>query len=304
MKRVILPLILSIALLSIPQTSAEAGIFSNYRAKVTHNKELKNTQAKIKEIFVRQDEYTNDHDIKGLSSLYAQNFINNDGFNKDVYFSLIEKTWQNYPSIMYDSKIKEIRLSDDYATVYAYETASATTLEQTENIQAYGELRSVANTIYHLKKTGDKWLIVAEEILNEKSQLKYGDARFIKMDLSAPELINSGEEYTAFLNMELTDDESAVATIDRQEIIHPLKEADEAFRQLTEENQLERVFRANNKNINEYATASIGIAKAETFDKSKTRVYLSGVAFLMTRVNIIPKNEYITIEDKDAQTDK
>ena len=83
-----------------------------------------------------------------------------------------------------------------------------------------------------------------------------------------------------------------------------IKEADEAFRQLTEENQLERVFRANNKNINEYATASIGIAKAETFDKSKTRVYLSGVAFLMTRVNIIPKNEYITIEDKDAQTDK
>lgn len=304
MKRVILPLILSIIILNAQHIPAQAGFISDHKARVSQNKEFKNTQTKIKEVFTRQDEYTNDHDLKGLSSLYAPNFINNDGFNKDVYFNLIEKTWQNYPSIIYDSKIKEIRINGDYATVFAYETASATTMEQTENLKAYGELRSEANTIYHLKRIGDKWLIFAEAVLNEKSQLKYGDARFIKMNLSAPELINSGEEYTAFLNMELTDNESAVATIDRQEIIHPLKDADEAFRQLTDENQLERVFKANNKNINEYATASIGIAKAEAFDTSKTRVYLSGVAFLMTRVNVIPNNKYITIEDTDAQTDK
>lgn len=302
MKRVVLPLILCLAFLSA-QIPSQAGIVSEYRAGISQNREIKNTRESIKKVLDLQDKYTNDHDFEKLSELYSDNFVNSDGFNKKVYFDLIKKTWDTYPSIMYETEIRSIRFDGDFAVVQAYETARATTLEQTENIEAYGELRSSANTIYYLKKHSGKWIIVAEDILSEKSQLKYGDARFIKMNLKAPEIINAGDEYTAILDMELTDDESAVATIDRQQIIHPLKEADEAFRQLSDENILERVFVANKLNINEYATASIGIAKAETYDKTKTRVYLSGIAFLMTRVNVIPENKYITIEDNDAQTD-
>ena len=302
MKRVILPLILCLSFLSV-QIPSQAGIVSEYRAGISQNREIKNTRESIKKVLDLQDKYTNDHDFEKLSELYSDNFVNSDGFNKKVYFDLIKKTWDTYPSIMYETEIRSIRFDGDFAVVQAYETARATTLEQTENIEAYGELRSSANTIYYLKKHSGKWIIVAEDILSEKSQLKYGDARFIKMNLKAPEIINAGDEYTAILDMELTDDESAVATIDRQQIIHPLKEADEAFRQLSDENILERVFVANKLNINEYATASIGIAKAETYDKTKTRVYLSGIAFLMTRVNVIPENKYITIEDNDAQTD-
>lgn len=303
MKRVILPLILSLVFSSI-QLPSEAGFISEYRAGVSQNREIRNTRDSIKNVLVRQDKYTNDHDIEKLSELYADNFVNSDGFGKKVYFELIKKTWDTYPSIIYETQIQSIRVNGDFASVQAYETSSATTLEQTENIEAYGELRSSANTIYYLKKTGEKWLIVAEDILSEKSQLKYGDARFIRMNLKAPEIISAGDEYTAILDMELTDDESAVATIDRQQIIHPLKEADEAFRQLSDENVLERVFVANRLNINEYATASIGIAKAEAYDKTRTRVYLSGVAFLMTRVNVIPENKYITVEENNnAQTD-
>lgn len=302
MKRVILPLILCLAFWGV-QIPSQAGIVSEYRAGISQNREIKNTRESIKKVLDLQDKYTNDHDFEKLSELYSDNFVNSDGFNKKVYFDLIKKTWDTYPSIMYETEIQSIRFDGDFAVVQAYETARATTLEQTENIEAYGELRSSANTIYYLKKHSGKWIIVAEDILSEKSQLKYGDARFIKMNLKAPEIINAGDEYTAILDMELTDDESAVATIDRQQIIHPLKEADEAFRQLSDENILERVFVANKLNINEYATASIGIAKAETYDKTKTRVYLSGIAFLMTRVNVIPENKYITIEDNDAQTD-
>ncbi len=302
MKRVILSIVLSLIFSSI-QLPSEAGFINEYRAGISQNREIKNTRESIKNVLDRQDKYTNDHDIEKLSELYADNFVNSDGFNKKVYFDLIQKTWESYPSIMYETKIQSISVDGDFATVQAYETSSATTLEQTENIEAYGELRSYANTIYYLKKAGDKWHIIAENILSEKSQLKYGDARFIKMNLKAPEIINAGDEYTAVLEMELTDDESAVATIDRQQIIHPLKEADEAFRQLSDENILERVFVANKLNINEYATASIGIAKAETYDKTRTRVYLSGIAFLMTRVNVIPENKYIMVEDNNAQTD-
>ena len=152
-------------------------------------------------------------------------------------------------------------------------------------------MRSYANSIYYLKKFGDKWKIVSEQVLSEKSQLKYGDARFIKMDLTAPRVVNSGEEYTASLSFDLGENESAIASIDKQLVIHPLEKPDE-------------VFRANANNINEYATASIGIAKAEPYDETRAQVYVSGIAFLMTRVNVVPENKFITEEDENAQKTK
>ena len=152
-----------------------------------------------------------------------------------------------------------------------------------------------------MQKFGNKWLITAEQILNEESQLKYGDARFIKMDLKAPNMVSAGQEYSASLDIELGEDESAIASIENQEIIHPIGKPKEIFRQLGENNELERLFKANKKNINEYATASIGIAKTVPYDETRSRVYVSGIAFLMSRVNVIPENKYITEEEDDAQ---
>ena len=113
-------------------------------------------------------------------------FVNNDGFDKKLYFKLIKDTWETYPEIQYDTLIRDIQIDGDYASVQTYETALAVTHEQSEKVDAYGELRSNANSIYYLKKSGKKWQIVSEQVLSEKSQLKYGDARFIKMDLNAP----------------------------------------------------------------------------------------------------------------------
>lgn len=58
------------------------------------------------------------------------------------------------------------------------------------------------------------------------------------------------------------------------------------------------------KNINEYATASIGIAKSEPYDENHSKVYMSGIAFLMSRVNVIPQNNFIKEEDENAQKTK
>lgn len=304
MKKYILPLIISLAFVSFHSTPAEAGFISTYKAQISKNREFKNTRENIKDVFIKQDKYTNEHDIEKLSDLYADNFNNNDDFGKKVYFKLIKDTWETYPEITYDTIIRDIQFDGNYATVQTFETALATTHEQSEAVDAYGELRSYANSIYYLKKVGKKWLIVSEQILNEKSQLKYGDARFVKMDLDAPQMVNAGEEYSAKLDIELSNSESAIASIDNQLIIHPLDKPEEVFRNLTGDSELERVFRANKKNINEYATASIGIAKAEPYDDTRARVYVSGIAFLMTRVNVIPENKFITVEEENAQKTK
>ena len=287
--------------MSIQTSPAHAGFLKTYKAQVSQNREFKNTRAQIKEVFELQDKYTNSHDLEKLSELYAESFVNSDGFGKKVYFKLIKDTWDTYSDIMYDTVIRDIQVNGNYATVQTYETALAVTHEQSETVDAYGELRSSANSIYYLQKFGQKWIITAEQILNEQSQLKYGDARFIKMDLKAPNIVSAGGEYTAALDIELGDNEGAIASIEKQEIIHPLDQPKEIFRQLSGENDLERIFKANTKNINEYATASIGIAKAVPYDETKSRVYVSGIAFLMTRVNVIPENKFITDEDNDAQ---
>ena len=300
-KRFILPLILSLAFLSLQAEPANAGFLKTYKAQITQNRELKNTKNAIREVFEKQDEYTNSHNLDKLSQLYSEKFVNTDGFNKKVYFKLIKDTWETYSDITYTTTIRDIQIEGNFATVQTYETALATSHEQSETIDAFGELSSTANSIYYLQKSGEKWLITAEQILNEKSQLKYGDARFIKMDLEAPNLVNSGDEYTATLDIELGENENAIASIENQEIIHPLAAEKEKFRTLSEQNELERIFKANNKNINEYATASIGIAKTVPYDETKAKVYVSGIAFLMTRVNVIPENKYITVEEDNAQ---
>ena len=304
-KIIILPVILTLALANIFAEPANAGFIDDYKAKVSQSRELKNARNEVKDVFIKQDEYTNNHELDKLSSLYAKSFINADGFAKKIYFKLIKDTWETYPDIIYKTEIRDIRIDGVFATVQTYETALATTHEQSDTVDAYGELRSEANSLYYLQKFGNKWQITAEQVLDEKSQLKYGDARFIKMDLSAPKIVNAGDEYTASLDIDLLEGENAIASIENQEIIHPVGKPKETFRNITEQNELERVFKANVKNINEYATASVGIAKTEPYDENHSKVYVTGIAFLMTRVNVIPQNKFITPEDdKNAQETK
>lgn len=47
--------------------------------------------------------------------------------------------------------------------------------------------------------------------------------------------------------------------------------------------------------------ASVGITKSEIYDKTKVRVYMGGLAFIMTRVNVIPANKFINLEEEDAK---
>ena len=121
-----------------------AGFIGTYKAKISETRELKNTQNEIKDIFVKQDNFTNSHNLDKLSDLYAESFMNNDGFDKKLYFKLIKDTWETYPEIQYDTVIRDIQIDGDYASVQTFETALAVTHEQSEKVDAYVELRSLS----------------------------------------------------------------------------------------------------------------------------------------------------------------
>ena len=303
MKRFLFVLtLLSVLSISVP-LEARAGFIADYKARISENRQLENTEKEIREVFNTQDKFTNSYNFEGLYKLYSNDFMNSDGYNKEVYFKLIKETWETYPEITYQTKILNINVTSNYATVETKETAFAVTEENSEYISAVGELRSEAHCIYHLKRDKGKWLIAAEDILDERSALKYGDARFIKMELNAPTLIGAGENYSAELKVDMPADQIVIASIASEKIVQPVEPAPERYRKLPSDQILERLFIANTDNVNEYSIASVGVTKTEPVDEENVKVYMNGLAFLMTRVNVVPKNNFINMDDKPAVKD-
>lgn len=297
MKRVLITL-LGLTIISACALPANASFMSDSRAKIQQAKIEKNNYKDIESLFKRQDVFLKKYDFEGIKKLYGDNFINNDGYNKEVYFSLVKETWETYPDITYTTLIKNISLNGDYATVETYETAVATTSADEEIVDTVGELYSTSNCIYHLEKISGHWLITGEDVLDEYSTLKYGDARFVKMDFSSPEMVSAGNSYTAKLTVDLPADRIVIASINQERIVNPATKPEEKYRRLPEEQVLERIFTANTDNLNEYNVASIGITQTEPVSAENVRVYMNGLAFIMRRVNVVPKNNFAKVGEK------
>lgn len=299
MKKKLSVLLITALLFSISSTlPGQANILTTQKARIEQNRINRATYNDIKKVIDQQSAYTNKYDLKGLASLYANNFVNSDGFNKDVYFKLIEETWKTYPDITYKTEIKNIEFSDNYATVFTNEVAIATSQEEIGDLTAIGELYSTSQCVYYLEKQGAKWLINSEKIIEETSTLKYGDARYINIELNAPKQIGANKDYTTTLKVDAPKDSVVIASINKENIVYPQTKSDDAFRKMPDDNILERVFLSNKDNVNEYAVASIGITRAENYTDNQIRVYMGGLAFIMTRINVIPENKFIKLEDK------
>lgn len=299
MKKISVLLIL--ALLAGFSMPCEAGIFAKQKAKIEQNRIYKSTVQDIKNIIEKQDEFANKHNYDGIYKLYSKDFVNADGFDKESYFKLIKDTWETYPDISYKTEVKNIEFTDNYATVFVKEVAVAAPKEKFGDYETVGELYSVAKTVYHLEKHGSDWLINSEKVIEETSTLKYGSARYMNVELNVPKQIGSGKYYTTTLKIDAPEDMVCVGSISREKIIYPQTKADDAFRRISD-GTLERVFLANTDNVNEYAVASVGITHAEkTFDEKHIKVYMNGLAFIMTRVNVIPENKFIKIEENNEQ---
>lgn len=281
MKRLVLALTLLMFLSANFSISADAGYFSNKKAEIAKNYSVKSDINAIKQIVKKQAKYAAKYDDAGLANLYSPDFVSADGFNKSIYFTLIKDTWKSYPDIVYTTDIKNIKVNGDTAEVEVYETSLATTTQIEEGIKLYGELNSYSNSTYCLKKINNTWLFTGEKVKDEKSALKYGDTRFVKMELDAPKQVKAGEEYTASLTIDMPANSGAIASIGRDVITYPQEKSEEVFRKMPQDNILERVFTANKQGKNEYNVASVGLAKLNGFMPG-----MAGIAFIITRVNV------------------
>ena len=288
MRRLLLALVLIFFInASLP---ANAGYFADRKAQIKVNRQIKSDKRAIKNIMKIQNKYAIEYNYDGLFSLYADDFKSTDGFDKTVYFKLIKETWESYPDISYTTDVKNIDIKGDKASVDVYETSLATTTQMEQGVTIFGELHSYSNGTYYLTKKEGKWLIDAESIQNEKSILKYGDLRFVDLDLKSPEKVKAGEYYTASLTVDAPDDAMIVASIGRDNISYPQEKADDIFKKLPDDKLLERMFLSNKEGKNEYNVASVAMSKVNVV-KGMPNMYIAGIAFVMTRVNVEVQDE-------------
>lgn len=288
-------LLILIVLMLIP-APAQAGFWANHKAKAAQARQVKADYNNIKAVLDSQLVLSNKYDLDGLAALYSDDFVNCDGFNKEVYFKLVKDTWDTYKNIAYTAKVENIYYDGDYAQAQVFETAMATTTEVEENMPTDGELVSAADCIYYLKKSGQKWVIASENVINEKSLLRYGDARYVDVDITAPAIVSAGKPYTASLKFDIPKNSVAVASISNSRVEYPQVQSEDAFRKMPEDSDLERILKANKDNVNEYAVGAVGIAKSDG-----QKVYLAGLAFILSRVNVIPENKFIKIEEDNGK---
>lgn len=293
MKKILLALTLTILLSNQVMAEASEAELNEKLSSIGFGKIFsREPKEQITSMFEKYQKHANNHNLTKVRSYYSDKYANADGFDVDTYFSLIKQTWEMYPDMKYTTTIKSIDVNGDYATVQTGETSWGTAKEPSEYLQDNGSLESCSEVIYFLEKIGNNWKIVSDTAVSEKTYLKYGDAKDIAMDIVSPKIAVAGSDYSVMLEAEMPSNMMILGSITNEKITYPTEKPKEVFRKLKEDGILERIVQANTEGYNENAVISLGVTKAEISEDQDIRLNVSGVAFLMSRVNVVQKKKF------------
>ncbi len=279
MKKIFLTLVILTTML-LP---ANAWDFATFGESIKNTKE---TWA-VKRLLKSQVKFANDNDFEKFISTYDEKYVNADGFNLDTYSTLVKDLWNLYADIEYGIDIKKVDIKGEDAKVELVETSYAD-IDVTNNYD--GELKSVAESIYYLKKKNGAWKVISDSVVDETTLMLYGDAKDLDVKLTVPITIEAGTDYVATLEFDPPEETFAIASIAADKVEYPQQPTKEVFRLLPEDNILERIFTSNNDNLNEYIVASIGLTKTTITDMS-LNISLTGFGYAIRRVNVLPKED-------------
>lgn len=244
-------------------------------------------EAQIKSFYKDFNKYSQKNDIEKLKSMYADNYVNNDGFDKNTIFEMAEKASGAYKDVEYTTTIEKISINGNYAVVDVNEFAIGSTSKEHEQI---GDLGLVSSDLYYtdyLRKEGNKWKITATEIKSEKVALKYGEAKSMPIDITAPKLIPAGSEYDVKITTDSPNGVLVLGSIVNEPIVYPQVQKNDVYKSI-KSGILERVLKSNTDNHNEYAAVTIGITRA-SIEPPDVIFNMTGMAFVVTRVNVYNK---------------
>ncbi len=254
-------------------------------------------QLQMKQMFKNYQKYLNSKDVDKFLSVYDETYKSSDGYGKDKLKQLAEAVVKAYPDMKYDINIVSVDVDVDNATVITREKLYASMDSNIQYIKGKGLIDAESTNIYYLKRFSNDWRITSDFIINEKTAIRYGIAKFVPMLIDAPSIVAPGQEYSAILKINLPTKYKALIAIDNEPISYPGEKIPETFRGLKPSGIQERILYSNKDNKNENATASIGIVKAD-INNNNISVNIVGLAFLSSRVNVLePKADSFIINN-------
>lgn len=265
-----------------------------------HKRSELSNEIQIKQLFDKYQKFVNSKSLDEFLNIHHEEYKSADGYDKSALKKLAIEAWNEYPDIKHNIRVISIDVDVDYATVIAQEKLIGVTKNQIALVKGDGLINSESTSIYYLKKCSNEWKITSDNIIKEKTALRYGLAKYIPMSIDAPGMINPNQEYTAVLKINTPKQYVTLVSINNELITYPTTKSDEVFRALKSTGLQERILTSNDGKKNENAVASVGIAKANV-DESNISVDLLGIAFLSSRVNVIThKDNNINNEGTDT----
>ena len=227
----------------------------------------------------------NAHNLDAVMAYYADDYVNNDGFDKKTIQKLTEELWKTYPDIKSSSLVKQIRIEGPYASVESHDEAVGSTNQEMPGLGTKGELKSISEGQLYCKHVGLHWRITGDRIDYEKIKVSYGAARQLEPIFAAPEQVKSGKQFSARLEVDLPTGLGATGSISQTSVSFPLPKISDKYKQigdpLTDRPLLERVMTANSKNRNELLMATVVLTNASGNS-------IMGVVMLTRRLNVVP----------------
>jgi len=236
---------------------------------------------------------SNKHDLDGVLRHYSPAFTSGDSLNLKDVRGLVLDTWKMFPDIQYDSKVLEIRINGNWATVESIDTATATAKVDPLVSTQPGALKSRSRGLLYLHKIGKTWEIQSDYTLYEKAVITYGPFDNIDIDVATPEQVFAGEPYTAKVSVGVPSGNIAFATLTQEPLIYPQKVGKDKFRTMSsDKTDLERIFKANTSNNNEVVTATVGFTEIGQDEQERPIISLRGIMTVVKRVNVISRSTY------------
>lgn len=250
----------------------------------------------VKNVIVSQFKYANKCDFDKFISTFDKSYVNSDGFDLEIYSKLVKDIWSSYDNIKYNVKFKDIKINNDGSAIVNVTEYTSADLAFSKNCT--GELDSVSESTYYLKKFDGKWKVISDSVEDETTKMLYGEAKNLDIKLSVPLQVEADEEYTASLEFVHPKNMIAIASIAADKVEYPQPKTQEVFRPMPEDHILERLFTANKDNVNEYIVASIGLTQTDISDLS-IKMSLTGFGYVIRRVNVIPQKSKENLNEQN-----
>ncbi len=253
--------------------------------RVTLRDKFKKTpEAQISAFLKKYNKYSSSANIEKLKDLYTDSYINNDGFNKNTVIDMMIASSDAYKNVKYETEIINIEVNGDYAVVKVKETAQGETAKKLDKVSDTGFIVSEIYYTDYLQKYNNQWKISATDVHYEKVYLKYGEAKYMDIDITSPDCVPADSEYEVGIKTILPGGSFVVGSIVNEDIVYPQENKKDVYRSVKSDS-LTRILRSNNNNHNEYATVSIAITRANV-NPPAVMLDMTGAAFIMKRVNV------------------